>query len=150
MVYCRRRLCLTYISHMNQTAFLSEEENIREPSTSAADCNVKNEVEFLIKWRVGVFTLNPWIGERRTIFYATLELTPGPHILQSFEINIEDLLERIIDISVEIVLCPFNTIGMEAFREIMTLLRARVCCFEVGIVLSRRTFSESQQILLRR
>ena len=68
-----------------------KKSNIPEPPITAADCNIKNQVELLIKWRVHISTLEPWVIEKRTIFYATFELTKVPHIL-SAEVNIEDLL----------------------------------------------------------
>lgn len=100
---------------------------VGEVRVSATNGQVHDQVELSVE-RSSVGLTNPWVGERFGEFSA-LEERLG------LEIYFEDLVFRFVEIGVESILIPVETIDMESFVERLGVLEPLSCLIEFVLII---------------
>lgn len=81
-----------------------------EPTIGTSHSQIDDEVELLIKRRVQVGVVDPWVGESGPVGIGQRKLPTSPKIL--VERVVEDLQETGVDVGEEVLLTPLHTISV--------------------------------------
>ena len=116
--------------------FQRKEVNVREVAICAADRNVQNQIEILIKGGVSLPSLAPGIMQSTMVDNRGPKVSAIPHaIVLRLKVDEENLQQPIINICEQVLLTPFQAVCPEAFAVVGTpdVVFAlgppeRVCC----------------------
>ncbi len=129
---------------------------LREISTRSSNCDIKNEVERLVEWRVISARLRPRIlrscapqifssvdanCRARCIYLRVARGTQtasGPHVL-AIKGHREDLQQAIVNVSIEIFLAPLQAVNVEVLAPIASPLVEYVARLRVHVRAIRET-----------
>lgn len=91
---------------------------ILEPSIRAPNGNIEDQVERLVKGRVGSPGLHPWVCQQRVVHCLALEIASLEHVGAFGKSPIHHLLQGVVDPREEIILRPLHSEGVETLAEI--------------------------------
>ena len=81
--------------------------SVLEPTIGTTDCNIHDQVEFLVEWSLLATGLRPDVLKSGAVGVGEWELTAFPEWF--IKVGVQDLEETGVDVSEEILLGPFKT-----------------------------------------